>query len=376
VTGGAGFIGSNLVDDLLANGAAFVRVLDNLTSGKLSNLEEAQRVGGPGRFEFMKGDIRNPKDCEKACATMDIVFHEAAFVSVAASMIDPVLNNNINITGTLNMLKAAAAAGVKRFVFASSAATYGDDPRVPKREDMERHYPSPYALSKGVDEDYAKLWAYVKGDGSTLGAGMTCVGLRYFNVFGPRQDPTSYYSGVISKFTSLMNEGKGVTVFGDGKQTRDFVFVKDVVQANLLAGLATLTEGQTARVFNVGTGVSTDLLTLVATIDKILGRTNSPTPVDKQPPRAGNIRDSLSSIDRIRAEMGYVPRYSLEDGLRILLDFLKANPGTAQPSAASANLDKGDLSDFQHISSDLFTTNIYKRNGAANLAAMSTNVFE
>jgi UDP-glucose 4-epimerase len=292
-------------------------------------------------------------------------------------MIDPVLNNNINITGTLNMLKAAADAGVERFVYASSAATYGDDPRVPKREDMERHYPSPYALSKGVDEDYAKLWAYVKGDGSSLSGKkrMTCVGLRYFNVFGPRQDPTSYYSGVISKFTSLMNEGKGVTVFGDGLQTRDFVFVKDVVQANLLAGLTKLTEGQTARIFNVGTGVSTDLVTLVGTIDKILGRTNTPTPIDKQPARAGNIRDSLSSIDRIRAEMGYEPRYSLEDGLRILLDYLKAKPASAQPSAASANLDKGDLSDFQQISGDLFTTNIVQRNGAENLAAMSTNVF-
>jgi nucleoside-diphosphate-sugar epimerase len=172
-----------------------------------------------------------------------------------------------------------------------------------------------------------------------------------------------------------MSEGKGVTVFGDGKQTRDFVFVKDVVQANLLAGVATLPQGQTDRVYNVGTGVSTDLVTLVATIDKIQGR-STPTPIDKQPARAGNIRDSLSSIDRIRAELGYEPRYSLEDGLRILLDYLKANPTSAQPSEAAANLSKGDLSDFQQISSDLFTTNIYKRNGDANLAAMNTGLFE
>jgi UDP-glucose 4-epimerase len=269
-------------------------------------------------------------------------------------MINPHINHDININGTLNMLRAASEAKVKRFVFASSAATYGDDPVIPKVEDMQRHYPSPYALSKGVDEDYAQLWSYVK-DNESLGGGMTCIGLRYFNVFGPRQDPTSPYSGVISKFTSLITNGQGVTVFGDGKQTRDFVFVKDVVQANLLAGIKTIPNGLTYRVYNVGTGLQTNLIQLVAAIDDVLERpADNRTTITQGQSRAGNIRDSLSNIDRIHTELGYKPEYPLREGLAILLKYLKDNPDSANPTQAAMNLSKGNVSDFQRISTNLF----------------------
>lgn len=311
VTGGAGFIGSNLVDRLLELGAAKVRVLDNLETGKMANLESAVAAGG-ARFEFVNGDIRNLDTCRSVCEGMNVVFHEAAMVSVPLSMTNPTKNNDINITGTLNMLIAASEAGVRRFVYASSAATYGMDPELPKRETMARHYPSPYALSKGVDEDYAGLWASKQ----ELGNGMTCVGLRYFNVFGPRQDPKSPYSGVISIFSDNLLSGRPSRVFGDGGQTRDFVFVRDIVKANTLAGLAALPEGATSRVYNVGTGNSINLNTLYQTMREILA---SEQPLEHAPPRPGNIRDSLSSIDRIRDELGYEPEYSLRRGLHILL---------------------------------------------------------
>jgi UDP-N-acetylglucosamine 4-epimerase len=309
VTGGAGFIGSNLVDRLLALGASKVRVLDNLETGKEANLTAARR---DPRFEFVKGDVKTLDDCINACAGMNIVFHEAAMVSVPLSMTNPIKNHDINITGTLHMLMAAAEAGVERFVYASSAATYGMDPELPKRETMTRHYPSPYALSKGVDEDYAGLWA----SKPELGKGMTCVGLRYFNVYGPRQDPKSAYSGVISIFADRILRGESPTMFGDGNQTRDFVFVGDVVKANVLAGLATLPDGHTARVYNVGTGRAVTLNTLFETMRGILG---SNLAMRYNEPRAGNIRYSLSNIDRIRTELGYEPDYTLEQGLSILL---------------------------------------------------------
>jgi UDP-N-acetylglucosamine 4-epimerase len=310
VTGGAGFIGSNLVDALLESGAAFVRVLDNLSTGNEANLGNAKSIGGAdGRFEFIKGDITKECVCEKACEGIDVVFHEAALVSVPRSMEEPILNHDINITGTLNMLVGAAAAGVKRFVYASSAATYGSLPELPKRESQPRNYPSPYALSKGVCEDYANLWAAdIK-----LGNGMSCVGLRYFNVYGPRQDPKSVYSGVISIFASRIAGDQEITVFGDGLNTRDFVFVGDVVQANLLAGVKPMEGG---AVFNVGTGNAISLLDLIGTINGVLGKSAEPIMAKE---RAGDIKYSVSDISKIRAELGYEPRYNLEQGLGILL---------------------------------------------------------
>lgn len=320
VTGGAGFIGSNLVDSLLEQGAAKVRVLDNFRTGKRENLENARTVGGD-RFELMEGDIRNIDTCIEACKDMDVVFHEAALVSVPQSMTEPILNHEINITGTLNMLIAAASTRaemktkkhyVKRFVYASSAATYGSLLEIPKRETQTRNYPSPYALSKGVDEDYANQWAAK----TELGKGMTCVGLRYFNVYGPRQDPKSPYSGVISIFTDRIKAGEPIKFFGDGMQTRDFVFVKDVVQANLLAGRADLAEGE-SRVFNVGTGSAITLRDLADIMADIAGK---PVTREFANTRPGNIRNSVSSIDLISSELGYSPKYTLKQGLTILFE--------------------------------------------------------
>jgi UDP-N-acetylglucosamine 4-epimerase len=309
VTGGAGFIGSNLVDALLEAGAAKVRVLDNFITGKDSNLDHARTFGE--RFELMRGDIRNLDQCKAACKDANIVFHEAAMVSVPMSMEKPLENHETNITGTLNMLIAAAEAGVKRFVYASSAATYGMDETLPKVETMTRHYPSPYALSKGVDEDYAKLWAYKE----ELGKGMTTVGLRYFNVYGPRQDPKSPYSGVISIFADKIKNNKPLLVFGDGSNTRDFVFVKDIVQGNMLAGLAKLGSNE-ARVYNVGTGSAVSLLELKETMERIYKQT---VEVEKMPARPGDILHSRSDITAIRTDLGYAPAYTLEEGLSILL---------------------------------------------------------
>jgi UDP-N-acetylglucosamine 4-epimerase len=316
VTGGAGFIGSNLVDALLRDGA-FVRVLDSLrnTKGDDRNLQDALKSP---TFEFLRGDIRNPEDCRQACDSIDIVFHEAALVSVPESIEKPLENNDINITGTMNMLEAAAKAGVKRFVYASSAATYGSLPEVPKVETMPRDYPSPYALAKGVDEDYAKLWARVpllSDPGASNSSRMTTIGLRYFNVFGPRQDPTSAYSGVISRFTHLIKNGMDITVNGDGLQTRDFVHVKDVVQANMLAGLHPLSDGE-SRVYNVGTGNRVTLLELIDTMKKIIGKD---VDVLFGPERVGDIRHSYSNISLIQEELQYSPGVSLEMGLRNLL---------------------------------------------------------
>jgi UDP-N-acetylglucosamine 4-epimerase len=308
VTGGAGFIGSNLVDQLLQEGA-FVRVLDNLTTGKMDNLINAEKTE---KFEFFQGDVRNPEDCAKACKDIDVVFHEAALVSVPLSMTEPLLNHEINVTGTLNMLIAAANSNVKRFVYASSAATYGDPPEVPKMETMARQYPSPYALSKGVDEDYATLWAYKP----ELGRGMTCVGLRYFNVFGPRQDPKSPYSGVISIFTDRIKNEQPITIFGDGTNTRDFVFVGDVVQANILAGIRPLMNDVKSNVYNVGTGISITLNELVNTMKTILQKE---VQVNYQNARAGDILHSLANVDKISGELGYSPKYTLNQGLTILL---------------------------------------------------------
>jgi UDP-N-acetylglucosamine/UDP-N-acetylgalactosamine 4-epimerase len=348
VTGGAGFIGSNIVDALLAAGAAKVRVLDNLATGKEANLEKAKESGA--RFEFVKGDVTNPSDCEKACAGMNVVFHEAALVSVPVSVYEPTKNNDINITGTLNMMIAAAKAGVTRFVYASSAATYGALPELPKREDQPRDYPSPYALSKGVDEDYAHLFARdtdgligsfkpkdpanptaeeraimekdKRYNASADKKAMTCVGLRYFNVYGPRQDPTSAYSGVISIFADRIKKGNKITFNGDGKNTRDFVFVGDVVQANLLSGIKPLPDGQKSSVFNVGTGVAVTLLELKDTIQKIVGKE---VEFAFGPARAGDIVHSLSDITKIKNDLGYEPKFNLEQGLTLLLDSIKTD---------------------------------------------------
>lgn len=306
VTGGAGFIGSHIADALLSEGA-FVRVLDNLETGKLEHLHSA--LQSP-HFEFQRGDITSQDDCFRACQTMQIVFHEAALVSVPISVANPQKNHDINITGVLNVLKAAAAAGVHRFVYASSASVYGSIEKLPKEETDPRNYTSPYALSKGVLEDYATLWA----SDTTLGKGMTCVGLRYFNVYGPRQDPASPYSGVISKFLSKFHENEPITVYGSGNQTRDYVYVADVVSANILAGIKDLP--RRSCVYNVGTGSSISVLELKACMERVYGANVSTQFAND---RAGDFMHSRASIDQIQRDLGFVPRYSLETGLEQLI---------------------------------------------------------
>lgn len=292
VTGGAGFIGSHLVEALLKTDCSQVRVLDNFSTGNYTNLDN---VCFNPKFKLISGDICNLNTCTLACKDIDIVFHQAAMVSVPGSFQNPIKNNSTNISGMLNMLIAAEKCGVKHFVYASSASVYGNTDGV-KSEDDPRDYASPYALSKGVDEDYASL----------IPRKMTCIGLRYFNVFGPRQDPKSPYSGVITIFMDRLQRGEQVTVFGDGQQTRDYVHVSDIVQANLLAGTAK----SAARnvVYNVGTGVSTTVLQLLEAIGK-------KAVINFADPRPGDVKHSRARIDKIVAELGYKPQQTLANGL-------------------------------------------------------------
>ena len=307
VTGGAGFIGSNLVDTLLEMGAN-VTVLDNFTTGKVENIENAKRHPN---FSLIRGDIRDMETIDSATRGKHVVFHEAALVSVPKSVEDPVLNNSINIDGTLNVFLASIRNKVQRVVYASSAAVYGNNPTVPKKENMEREYESPYALSKGVDEDYANLFNRKRDPTSPT----TFVGLRYFNVYGPRQDPKSPYSGVISIFLDRITNGTPITIFGKGDQTRDFVFVRDVVQANILAGLIPFNPAsKSPYVFNVGTGKSKSLMELVRDIEYVTGKRAN---IAFNPPRAGDVKDSLASIRKIKTATGYTPRFTLAQGLQI-----------------------------------------------------------
>lgn len=310
VTGGAGFIGSNLVDTLLKNKALFVRVLDNLSNGKKENLENAFKFNN---FEFIEGDFRDFETCQKCVKNIDIIFHEGALVSVPISMDIPSQNNDININGTLNLLKAASDAGIKRFVYASSASVYGSNMKTPKVETMKRDYQSPYALSKGVCEDYANIFH----NKEELGKGISCVGLRYFNVYGPRQDPQSPYSGVLSIFADKISRNEKISIFGDGEQRRDFVHVMDVVQANLLAGKYIYPKNNSkALVFNVGSGKSSSILNIVNSIEKL---TNKTAITEFKPPRQGDVKDSSSDISKIRKILRYEPKYRLEKGLKTIL---------------------------------------------------------
>lgn len=303
ITGGAGFIGSHIAEALAAEGHR-VRVFDNLSSGYARNLE-----GIKGEVELIVGDIRNPDQLASAMQGMQYVFHEAALVSVFDSVNRPVDNNDINITGTLNVLEACRAHRVRRIVMASSAAVYGNNPDLPKRETMRPEPESPYAIGKIVGEYYFRVYHRLYN--------LETVALRYFNVFGPRQDPSSMYSGVISKFTDVLSKKQTPLIFGDGQQTRDFVFVKDIVQANLKAMRAP-TAGK-GDVFNVGTGRRSSLLDLLGTLADLAGVKATP---EFREVRAGDIRDSVSDISAARAGLGYEPEYDLKSGLRQLWESL------------------------------------------------------
>jgi UDP-glucose 4-epimerase len=299
VTGGAGFIGSHLVEALLARGDR-VRVLDNLSSGRLENLSAVIN-----QIEFIEGDVRDEVIVQKATAGVEFVFHLAAMVSVPKSMVEPMEAELVNAVGTLKLLQAAKAAGVHRLVLSSTCAVYGDEPTLPKTETMPPQPKSPYAISKLAAENYCQVF--------NESFGLKTVVLRYFNVFGPRQDPSSPYSGVISIFVDKMSQGLAPTIFGDGQQTRDFVFVGDAVRANLLAAEVDQAAGQ---VFNIGSGQQTSISQLFDHLRRILNRDLSP---HYGPPRPGDIVHSCSDPGRARTILGWQSQVSLEEGLRQLV---------------------------------------------------------
>lgn len=297
VTGGAGFIGSHLVEALLARGRR-VRVVDDLSTGHRSNLD-----GVAGRYEWVQGDVADFDVARRAAEGAEYVFHEAAIPSVPRSVREPLDSHRSGPTATINMLEAARLAGVKRFMFAASSAAYGDTEVLPKHEGIYPEPLSPYAATKLAGEHYVSVYARTMGlDG---------VSLRYFNIFGPRQDPSSPYSGVISKFTTVMARGERPTVFGDGRQTRDFTYVANVVAANLAAMDAP--GSLKGDVLNVGTGLRVSLLDLIGAINRINGTTLEP---HFEPSREGDVRDSVASLDRIRAVLGYEAQVDFEEGLR------------------------------------------------------------
>lgn len=299
VTGGAGFIGSHLAEALLADGHA-VRVVDNLATGHRRNLAHLPP------HEFIEGDLADFEVARAAVKGAEYVFHQAAIPSVPRSVEEPIESHRSGPTATLNVLEAARQAGVRRLMFAASSSAYGDTEELPKHEEMLPRPLSPYAAGKLAGEDYVAVYARTMGlDG---------VSLRYFNIFGPRQDPSSPYSGVISLFARLMKAGQAPTIHGDGRQTRDFTHVANAVSANLLAMRSDRPLG--GRVLNVGTGRRISLLDLVETLNRLLGVNLS---ARFEPTRAGDVRDSLASLDRIRDVLGYQPVVDFEDGLRNLL---------------------------------------------------------
>ena len=264
LTGGAGFIGSNIAEFLLTNNKVeHLRILDNLSNSKKENIQFL--LDKYDNLEFVWGDITNYTTCQSAVKNIDIVCHQAAVGSVPRSISNPMLSHNNNINGTFNMLLAAKEEGIKRFVYASSSSVYGDEPNLPKREDRIGEVLSPYALNKKVGELYAKIFCRCYG--------MECIGLRYFNVFGARQDPNGAYAAVIPKFIQLMRDGKSPTINGDGSFSRDFTYVENVVQANWKA-MTTQNSKCFGEAFNIGAGGRTSLLELVEAINKVLGKTD------------------------------------------------------------------------------------------------------
>jgi nucleoside-diphosphate-sugar epimerase len=305
VTGGAGFIGSNTVDELVRRGHGVV-VLDDLSSGKEDNLAEVR-----SKITFMKGSITDIEAVQKAMVQADYVIHLAARTSVPRSVKDPVDTNRINVDGTLNVLVAARDNKVKRVVFAASSSAYGDTPTLPKSEDMQPVPISPYGVSKYVGELYAQTF------GRCYGLENVC--LRYFNIFGPRQDPDSPYSGVLSRFSTAFLDSTPPVVFGNGEQTRDFTYVENAVQANILACEAPSASGRT---FNIGTGHAVSLNQVLQMLQKASGKTLE---TKYEPAREGDIRDSLADIRLAKEFLGYEPVVLFEEGLERTYTWYQAN---------------------------------------------------
>jgi UDP-N-acetylglucosamine/UDP-N-acetyl-alpha-D-glucosaminouronate 4-epimerase len=303
VTGGAGFIGSHLSEELVRRRQT-VRVADSLITGKRSNLDHVPGV------EFLEGDLADPLFAQRAVQGVDYVLHQAAIPSVPRSVKDPITSNRANVDATVNVLVAARDAGVRRLVFAGSSSAYGNTPTLPKHEEMPANPLSPYALQKVVGEQYLQMFTRLYG--------LETVSIRYFNVFGPRQDPTSPYSGVISVFATALLENRSPTIYGDGGQTRDFTYVANVVDGVLRACDA---EGASGEVINVATGGRISLNQLFKTMKAVAGGTVEPTYAEE---RAGDVRDSQADISKARRILGYAPTVSFEEGLKRTIDWYRA----------------------------------------------------
>ena len=305
VTGGAGFIGGHLIDALLAQNAE-VRVIDNFSTGRRENIDRVRN-----RIDFIEADICDPEAIARAVHGVELVFHEAAIPSVSRSVADPVASNQANVGGTVSVLNAARLAGVRKLVYAASSSAYGDTPTLPKIETMTPRPMSPYAISKLAGEQYVTVFGKLYG--------FETVSLRYFNVFGPRQDPKSEYAAVIPRFVTTILAGQRPVIFGDGEQTRDFCFIENTVSANLLAAKAT-THGE---VVNVACGARVSLNALIGLINEELGTDVKP---EYAPGRPGDVRDSLADITAAQKLLGYEVLFDLRAGLKKAIDWYRANP--------------------------------------------------
>ena len=318
VTGAAGFIGSALVRALLERGDQ-VRGLDNFETGRRENIQEVS-----SRIDFREADLLDIQAVQSACAGVDYVLHQAAIPSVPKSIADPARSNRVNVEGTVNVLIAARDAGVKRVVYAASSSAYGDTPTLPKREDMTPLPLSPYAVAKLTGEMYMKVFHGVYG--------LPTVSLRYFNIFGPRQDPTSQYSAVLAKFITLMLKGERPTIYGDGEQSRDFNYIDNAVAANLLA--ATAPESDVAgQTFNIATGHRFDLNQTVDLLRPLTGYTGD---VEYAPVRVGDIKHSLADISRAQERLKYQPSVDFQEGLRRTVEWYRVSEAAKQRELAAS----------------------------------------
>lgn len=317
VTGGAGFIGSNLVRSLLARGDS-VRVLDNFSTGKRENL-----AGLEGQLEVIEGDIRDEATCQDACRGMEAVFHQAAIGSVPRSIEDPLTTHRVNVDGTLNLLMASREAGVKRFIYASSSSVYGDASEKVKEESLCPRPLSPYAVSKLAGELYTTVFSKLYG--------LEGIALRYFNVFGPRQDPLSMYAAVVPRFIAQLLNGGRPTIHGDGEQTRDFTYVENVVRANLLA--LECPASACGKAYNIACGTAISVNELFRMIRREIGQRVSRIRPLRAPERAGDVKHSLASIQLAQSELGYVPTVGVEEGIRLTVEWFRSQ--RPQPSEDS-----------------------------------------
>ena len=307
VTGGAGFIGSHIAERLLREGNR-VRVLDNLATGRRENLDVLRAAGGD-RFEWLEGDIRDLETCRRACEGVAYVYHQAALASVQRSIERPADTTAVNVVGSVNVLTAAREKGVRRVVSASSSSVYGDTPTLPKHEGMEPAPRSPYAASKLAAEQFSRV--------ASMTLGLPTVSLRYFNVFGPRQDPHSQYAAVIPLFIEALVLGTRPIVFGDGHQSRDFTYIDNVVEANLRAAVC---EDGSGEAVNVACGERYSLLTLLDHLGSIIGRKADP---EFRPPRAGDVLHSQAAIEKAEKMFGFAPGIRFEDGLRRTVEYFR-----------------------------------------------------